>query len=403
MGRASHLRRRVYQVLDVGFAGDRLCQIVHWFLIGLVLINVATVVAESVPSIRAQFHRHFVVIEVISGVLFTVEYLARLWVAVEHGPLQDHPSWKARLMHAFSPGMLIDVLAIVPFVMMLSAEADLRFLLLLRLMRFFKIARYSTGMRSLLDAMYAERHALGACFGILGGLVLMSASLMHLVEHDAQPDKFGTIPDAMYWAIITLATVGYGDVVPITPIGKVVAAFTAIFGLVMVALPVGILATAFSEVIHRRDFVVTWGMVARVPLFQGLDAETIAELMRFLRSQMAQPGQIIVRKGETAQSMYFIAAGAVEVEIPGRNVTLGVGEFFGEIALLGHARRTATVRAVDRVSLLALDAGDVQGLMERRPDVAERINAIAKARLGAAVNVDHGDLIDDELKRPPSA
>lgn len=403
MGRASHLRRRVYQVLDVGFAGDRLCQIVHWLLIGLVLINVATVVAESVPSIRAQFHWHFVVIEVISGVLFTLEYLARLWVAVEHGPLQDQPAWKARLMHAFSPGMLIDVLAIVPFVMMLSVEADLRFLLLLRLMRFFKIARYSTGMRSLLDAMYAERHALGACIGILGGLVLMSASLMHLVEHDAQPDKFGTIPDAMYWAIITLATVGYGDVVPITPIGKVVAACTAIFGLVMVALPVGILATAFSEVIHRRDFVVTWGMVARVPLFQGLDAETIAELMRFLRSQMAQPGQIIVRKGETAKSMYFIAAGAVEVEIPGRNVTLGVGEFFGEIALLGHARRTATVRAVDRVSLLALDAGDVQGLMERRPDVAERINAIAKARLGAAVNFDHGDLIDDELKRPPSA
>lgn len=405
MGRRSHRlgvwRRRIYQILDVGFAGDVLCQRIHWFLIALVLLNVVTVVLESVPSFQQQYKAEFMAIEVFSVAVFIVEYLARLWVAVEHGPLEQHSPWKARLLHAVSPGMLVDLLAILPFFLMVFISPDFRVLLLFRLMRFFKIARYSTGMRSLLDAIYAERNALAACAGILGGLVLISASFMHLVEHEAQPDKFGTIPDSMYWAIITLATVGYGDVVPITALGKLIASVTAVLGLGMLALPVGILATAFSEVIHRRDFVVTWGMVARVPLFHGLDAETIAELMRFLQSQTAQPGQIIVRKGEVARTMYFIASGEVEIDLPGKDVVLGLGEFFGEIALLGNARRMATVRARGRVSLLVLDASDVQGLMERRPDVAKRIIEVARERLGPDASGLKTDIIEDELPLSP--
>ena len=106
---------------------------------------------------------------------------------------------------------------------------------------------------------------------------------MHLAEHDAQPEKFGTIPDAMWWAVVTLTTVGYGDVVPITPLGKVIAGVIAIMGLGMLALPVGIIATSFAEVIHRRDFVVTWGMVSRVPLFRDLDADDVAQIMRLDR------------------------------------------------------------------------------------------------------------------------
>jgi len=134
------------------------------------------------------------------------------------------------------------------------------------------------------------------------------ATLMYLAEGKAQPDKFGTIPDAMWWAIVTLGTIGYGDVVPVTPFGRILATGTIFLGLIMVALPVGIVAQAFASDIHRREFIVTWGMVARVPLFAGLDANQIAEIMRLLRSQRIEAGTIIARRGEPAQSMYFVAA-----------------------------------------------------------------------------------------------
>ena len=223
--------------------------------------------------------------------------------------------------------------------------ADLRIVLIFRLLRFFKLARYSPGMQSLAEAVYGERRALLACLFILAGLVLVAGEIMHLVEGSVQPDKLGTIPDAMYWAIVTLATVGYGDIVPVTPLGKFVASITALFGLAMVALPVAIIANAFAHSIQRRDFVVTWGMVARVPLFAELNAGDIAEVMRYLQSLTIEAGEYVVRRGEPATCMYFIAVGAVDVELADRTVRLDEGHFFGESALLHRARRVANVRA----------------------------------------------------------
>lgn len=138
---------------------------------------------------------------------------------------------------------------------------------------------------------------------------------MHVVEGRTQPDKFGTIPDAMWWAIVTLTTIGYGDVVPATAMGKGVAAIIIVSGLVMIALPVGIVATAFSDVIHRRDFIVTWSMVARVPIFAHLTAVDIAHVMQLLRARQVEKGDVIVRRGDSAHAMYFITEGEVEVEL----------------------------------------------------------------------------------------
>ncbi|MGL4325748.1 MAG: ion transporter, partial [Beijerinckiaceae bacterium] len=210
----------------------------------LVIASVVAVVLETVPDLNARFGRLFDLIELIAIGIFTVEYLARIWSAPEHRPYADMPEWRARLAFTRTPLAMIDLMAVLPFYASLLAGPNFRFLLVLRFLRFFKLARYSPGMQSLARAVYSERHALLACVFIVCGLVLVSGSTMYMVEGAQQPDKLGTIPDGMYWAIITLTTVGYGDISPITPLGKVVASITALFGLAMVALPVAIIANA---------------------------------------------------------------------------------------------------------------------------------------------------------------
>ena len=239
-------------------------------------------------------------------------------------------------------------MSVLPVYLSSLGSDDFKVLLLLRLTRFFKLARYSAGMRSLIAALEAERKALLASAIILFGLVLIAASAMHFVEGKAQPQHFGSIPESMWWAVVTLTTVGYGDVVPVTLAGRLVASVTMMMGLMMIALPIGIVATAFAEEIHRREFVVTWAMVARVPLFSNLDAASIAEIMRYLRAQNVPAGEVIVRRGQEAHSMYFIAAGEVEIELAAGNARLGEGKFFGEVAVLKKTRRGATVRATQK-------------------------------------------------------
>jgi voltage-gated potassium channel len=240
-------------------------------------------------------------------------------------------------------------------------------------------------MRSLLDVLYRERRALFGCLVITLGISMVAAAMMHLVEGKVQPDKLGTIPDALWWAIVTVGTIGYGDVVPITPLGKVIATSTIFVGLILMALPIGIIATAFSEQIHRRDFIVTWGMIAKVPLFAELDAGEIADIMEILRAQLAEPGEVIVREGDHAHSMYFIAAGEVEVALGKKKVRLGTGQFFGEVAVLSGSRRSGTATAITRSNLLALSAPDLRALMKRDPRIAKRVKDVAENRTGKKV------------------
>ena len=134
-------------------------------------------------------------------------------------------------------------------------------------------------------------------------MVLLFASLLYAIERNVQPDKFGTIPQAMWWAIVTLGTVGYGDVVPVTPLGKIVSVFAIVVGFAMIALPVAIVSRAFTDEVRRRDFIVTWAMRARVPLFSHLGASEIVDIMRLLRAQTIESGEVLVRRGDPASSM----------------------------------------------------------------------------------------------------
>src|SRR6185369_7249919 len=392
------MRRKVHLVLEQGSVGEPLGAVVDRLLVALILINLVAVAAESMPQLGSRYALMFDLIEYFSLIVFTVEYALRMWSAVEHGPLQDLSPWKARAKYALSAAGLVDLAAILPFWFAIVLPADFRFVLVFRMVRFFKIARYSPAMRSLLDVLYNERRALFGCLVITLGSALVAAALMHLVEGHVQPEKLGTIPDALWWSIVTIGTIGYGDVVPITAVGKLIATATIFLGLVLMALPIGIIANAFAEQIHRRDFIVTWSIIARVPLFAGLDATEISNIMDLLRARLAEPGEIIVREGEPAHSMYFIAEGEVEVALKKEDVRLGNGQFFGEVAVLRRrARRSATVTALARTSLLVLDAQDLHALMQRNSRIAKRIKDVATKRVGRELLDKTGDLVSEEI------
>jgi voltage-gated potassium channel len=393
----ARFRQRLYGILDQGSGADRLSAAVNWTLIGLIVVTLAATVLESVPRLAALHDEAFEAIEYIALVTFTIEYAARLWTAIEHPRWRRFGAIRSRLCLAASPAGLIDLVAVLPFWLSLFVAADFRAFLVLRLIRFFKLTRYSPAMRSLLEALNAERRALVGCFVILCGATLIAAALMHVAEGAAQPDKFGTIPDAMWWAIVTLGTVGYGDAVPITAVGRLVAGLTIFVGLLMVALPVGIVATTFANEVHRRDFVVTWGLVAKIPLFSELTAAQIGDVMKILRAQKVDKGTIIARRGDPAHSMYLIVDGEVEIKLRHKHVHLGAGDFFGEVAALRQSRRSATVVAVRSTRLLALDASDLHSLMDREPQIAARIWDAARTRLGGELELATGDILATEL------
>ncbi len=390
-----NLRDRLYELLEHDHlpysVGSRFVRLI----VAIVMLDVLAMILASVPEYDARFGELFTAIKIGAVIVFALEYLARLWSVVGHSPRKSSPA-QDRLEYVFSSLGIIDLLAFLPASIALVV-GDRTVLVLLGVLPFFKLVRYSPAMRSLLAALHAERRTLVGCLVILLGAVLVFASLLYAIEHDVQPDKFGTIPQAMWWAIVTLGTVGYGDVVPVTPLGKLVSVFAIVAGFAMIALPVAIMATAFADEIRRRDFVVTWGMLARVPLFSHLSATEIADIMRLLRARTIESGEILVRRGDAASSMYFITAGEVEIELPSQRVRLADGTFFGEIALLHRTKRSGTVTATRKTRLLALDAQDFHALIERMPALAAHVQKTAKARIADTAEAAKGDLAAAEI------
>jgi voltage-gated potassium channel len=352
-------------------------------------------VLASVPEIDARFGPLLRAVEIAAVVAFALEYLARLWCVAGHSLRAVTPA-QARLEYALSSLGIIDLMAFLPSAIAMTV-GDRSTLVLFGMLPFLKLVRYSPALRSLLAALHAERRTLFGCVVIFTGAVLLFASLLYAVEHEVQPEKFGTIPQAMWWAVVTLGTVGYGDVVPVTPLGKMVAAFAVIGSFVMIALPVAIIATAFADEVRRRDFIVTWGMLARVPLFSHLGASEIADIMRLLRARTIESGEVLVRRGDAASSMYFITAGEVEIDLPNQRVRLSDGTFFGEIALLHRTKRSGTVKATRKTRLLALDAQDFHALIERMPTLAAHVRETAEARLADTAEISKGDIAADEI------
>jgi voltage-gated potassium channel len=390
-----NLRDRLYELLEHDHlpysVGSRFVRLI----VAIIVIDVLAMIFASVPEIDAKFDPLFTAIEIGAVAAFALEYFARLWTIVGHS-IRDLTPLQARLGYVFSALGIIDLMSFLPSGIAL-ATGDRTALVLAGMLPFLKLVRYSPALRSLLSAIYAERRALFGCVVILTGAVLLFACLLYAIEHKVQPDKFGNIPQAMWWAIVTLGTVGYGDAVPVTVAGKMVSTVAIVIGFAMIALPVAIISSAFAEEVRRRDFVVTWGMLARVPLFSHLGASEIADIMRLLRAQTIEAGEILVRRGDIASSMYFITTGEVEIDLPNQRVRLNDGTFFGEIALLKRTSRSGTVTATRKTRLLALDAQDFHALIARLPALAAHVKETAEARLADTAEAQRGDIAPAEI------
>ena len=246
--------RTLYDILEEA-PGSRVGKYLSLFLAMLIALNVVVLIIGTIPDIEDYaVHRTFWLVEVVTISIFTTEYALRLAVCTVD-PKYRHPVF-GRLRYALTPMALIDLAAIVPFYVLLvgvSGNVDLRFLRAVRLIsRLMKLGGHSSGLAKLAHVFYVKRRELATVLSVLGFLLVVASSLMYFVEHAEQPENFSSIPTTMWWGIVTLTTVGYGDLAPITPSGRILAAVIAVLGIGMFALPAGILGAGFIEGMSRK-------------------------------------------------------------------------------------------------------------------------------------------------------
>ena len=253
------LRHRFFLVLEMRSHRDKKAAwAFSWLLTLMVLSNVLAVMWESVPSIEHQYGPSLTLFDAFSVAFFGVEYALRIWTAAERNPQKHASDIRRRWAYVLSFHGLVDLLAILPFFLQaLLPGLDLRFLRVIRIMRILKLSHYSTALEDLLASIYAERDAFISALYLLALSILITSCLMYFAEHALQPDKLGTIPDAMWWSIVTITTVGYGDVTPVSSWGKVIGAFTALSGVFTVALLTGIVASAFATRVRTHELEFT--------------------------------------------------------------------------------------------------------------------------------------------------
>ena len=371
-------RQATYAVLEEGQIESTASRIVEGLLVTLIIANVAAVALETVPYIKSHYEAFFRAFEVFSIAAYTIEYTARVWSSVEDPRIAARGPMKGRFAFALRPLMIVDFLAFAPSYLTLVLPIDLRVLRIFRLLRLVKLARYSQALPALLAVLYAQRSALFASFVLTLCVMCFSADLMHIAEGGVQPHVFGTMPEAMYWAITTLTTVGYGDKVPITPIGKLIAGVTEVTGLLLFALPIGILANGFVSDLYRRQFAITWSMIKRQPLLVGMDVQAVSEVFDTLSAKLIREHTQIAVVGHTANMLYLIASGRASLEGKAESYQLEPGDVFGQESLEVGATFQSTVTARSEMRLLVLAGDDLRRLARKYPLLHRRLaNEIA--------------------------
>ena len=327
---------------------------------------------------RANIFLSGIVIAVWS--LFVAVYALRVWSAPEAAEQQAASVTGARLSYMLSTSGWIDLMAALALPAGWLTGLPQRDAQLFAIVWALKYIRQSSGLAVLLRVLRRATPALVSVVTVFFVVLLIAATLSYLFEREAQPEAFRSIPHALWWAIVTLSTTGYGDLVPVTIGGRVLAAWVMVSGIVIFALWAGIIANTFAEELQRRHFLKTWDLVAEVPFFQTLGAAAIADIVRLLHVRDVSAGTVVIRKGQVGDSMYFIVSGEATAMLAPESVKLRPGAFFGEMALLFGTPRSTTVVITEPSVLLVLDVADFRILAGRRPELINVIEAEGRRR-----------------------
>ena len=249
---ASNAKRLLFEVIE---EDDRsLARGIDIFLLLLILLNVLVVLLESVAGLNEKYGEIFHHFEMISVLVFSLEYVLRLWVCTERGEFAEGRG--GRLRYVVTPMALVDLAAILPFYLPLLFPFDarmLRLIRLVRLLRLLKVIRYSESLRIFTDVYRMKKSELAMVFLVILFLLVFASAVIYHVEQEAQPVAFSSIPAAMWWGVATLTTVGYGDIYPVTPLGKFFGGIIALLGIGLFALPAGILGSGFVGALRRKS------------------------------------------------------------------------------------------------------------------------------------------------------
>ncbi len=279
------IQKRTSQLLSKGNVADKPSQYVDMILFILIILNIAAVCLESVKDIGNEYKVAFNAFEFFSVVIFSIEYVLRVWSAPARNDLGDSTKFIKRMKYIFSFTGLIDFLAIIPSILpYFFGGLDLRWLRVLRLLRLLKISNYSSALEDFFSAIKADWRSFSAALYLMVIALFLSSALMYIAEHESQPEKFSSIPETMWWGLITLTTVGYGDVSPVTPIGKIIGAFTAIMGVCTVALLTGIVASAFAN--QRAQKAAILEAEINQALSDGVISDDEAQKIEKLRKEL---------------------------------------------------------------------------------------------------------------------
>ena len=335
----------------------------------LVVLGLGAVAAISVPDLSDSVRFSLDAVLVATWAVYVVQLVAAT-------------VWPQDGVRGLTSVVLVDVLAVVVPLAAFLLGASTRNQSLFCSIWILKPLRDSTALRLVARVLTSEARNLIGVTSIFLMLLFAAALAAYAIERDVQPETFGSIPKAMWWAVVTLSTTGYGDEIPQTLAGRVLAGAVMMSGIGVFALWAGILATGFAEELRRQDFVSKWQLVSNVPLFKKLAPDELVAIVRALRPRQVQAGAVICRKGDAGDQMFFLVDGRVTVMAP-TPIELGPGSFFGEMALITGEPRSANVTAATAVSLLSLHAVDFQILASGNPDIAETIRKTAAERRGA--------------------
>jgi len=245
-------RAKTYQLLEGHSNISVMAKSINLFLIILIVTNVIAAMLESEPNYHDKYLHQFALFEFISLSIFCGEYFLRLWCCVEAEEYKGLSNYKARSKYLFTPIALIDLIAILPFIIAIFFTIDLRSLRLIRVLRLLKLTHYFKGFNIFITVIAKELKSITAAMMVMIFLIIIAASLMHTVEGHVQPETFGSILRSLWWSVVTMTTVGYGDVVPVTTLGKMIATVIMLIGVGLVALPAGMLAARFGEELRER-------------------------------------------------------------------------------------------------------------------------------------------------------